>query len=312
MTLRRPWIFIILYSAFGTISFPASAQGPATGSQPAAAPDRHAMTIGPGDLLDLTVFNVPELILKVRVDSKGIVSLPLLGDVSLSGMTVHDAQLAIVSELVERELVRKPQVSLLVEEFATQGITVYGEVNTPGIYPLMGPHSLYDAISVAGGLTFKAGHTVTILHAGDQDLPKVIELSGGRPRDRENVSLYPGDTVIVSRAGVIYVLGEVNKPGAFLVEDNTSMSLLKAVALAGGSTKTASLKHVILIRKSSGSTVELEISLDQIYHSKAADVPLDAEDIVFIPLSNIKLYGPMGLQGAIQAAVYSIYAVELH
>jgi polysaccharide export outer membrane protein len=270
------------------------------------------MTIGPGDLLDLTVFNVPELILKVRVDSEGIVSLPLLGDVKLAGMTVRDAQLAIARELVDRQLVKNPQVSLLIEESANQGITVYGEVNTPGIYPLVGPHKLYDAISAAGGLTLKAGHVVTILHTGRQDHVEVIDLLGGGAPEQKNVPIYPGDTVIVSKAGVVYVLGEVNKPGAFLMEGNSSMSLLKAIALAGGSTKLASLKHTILMRKSSGTEVEIEISLDKIYHAKAADVQLHAEDIVFVPLSNVKYYGAMGVQGAIQAAVYSVYAVELH
>ena len=311
MTLRRPWIFLLLFSALGRSSFSALAQGTATGSQPVAAPDQSTITIGPGDLLDLTVFQVPELILKARVDSKGIVNLPLIGDLELAGMTVREAQLAIVRELVVRQMVKSPQVSILIEEFATQGITVYGEVNVPGIYPLMGPHKLYDAISAAGGLTLKAGHTATILHAGRPDRQEVIDLSGGGPSDRKNIPIYPGDTVIVAKAGVVYVLGEVNRPGGFLMEDNTSMSLLKAIALSGGSTKVASLKHVILIRKSKGTMVETEVSLERIYHGKAADVPLNAEDIVFIPQSNVKYYGQMGLQGAIQAAVYSVYAVEL-
>jgi polysaccharide biosynthesis/export protein len=304
-------MLLLLLSALGS-SHPIFGQEARSGSPAATVPDQGAITIGPGDVLDLTVFHVPELVLKVQVDSKGIVSLPLLGDMTLAGMTVRDAQLSIARKLVERHMVKNPQVSLLIEEYATQGITVYGEVNAPGVYPLMGPHKIYDAISAAGGLTTKSGHTVTILHARQQDRPEVIDLSGNGPPDRENVSIYPGDTVIVSKAGVVYVLGEVNKPGAFLMEDNTSMSLLKAIALAGGSTRIASLKHVILVRKSSGTTVKTEISLDQISHAKATDVPLHAEDVVFVPLSNIKNYGAMGLQGAIQAAVFSVYAVEEH
>jgi polysaccharide biosynthesis/export protein len=305
-------MLLLLLSAIGNSSYPVFAQQAGSSVQPAALPDQSAITIGPGDVLDLTVFHVPELILKIQVDSKGIVSLPLLGDMTLAGMTVRDAQLSIARELVERHLVKNPQVSIFIEESATQGITVYGEVGAPGIYPLMGPHKLYDAISAAGGLTDKSGRIVTILHARSQDRQEVIDLSGKEPLDRKNVPVYPGDTVIVSKAGMVYVLGEVNKPGGVLMEDNTSMSLLKAVAVAGGSTRLASTKHVILIRKSSGTTVEMEISLDRIYHGKAIDVPLKAEDIVFVPLSNLKNYGTMGLQGAIQAAVYSVYAVELH
>ncbi len=281
-------------------------------SQPATVTDQSAIAIGPGDLLDLTVFDVPELVLKVRVDANGVVSLPLMGDLKLAGMTVRDAQRFIARELVEQKMVKEPQVSLFIEEFATQGITVYGEVNTPGIYPLMGPHRLYDAISAAGGLTLKSGATVTILHATQRDHPQVITLSDANPVEHADVTIYPGDKIIVSKAGVVYVLGEVNKPGAFLMEDNTSISVLKATALAGGTTKLASLKDSVILRKSPQGTVETRISLDKIYHGKASDLELQAEDIVFVPLSNVKSYGAMGLQGAIQAAVYSIYAIEVH
>src|ERR1700720_1797492 len=91
-----------------------------------AAVEQAALSIGPGDLLDLSVYHVPELLLKVRVDSNGYVSLPLVGDMKLSGVTVREAQMRIAHKLVELDLVKKPEVSLFVEEFATQGITVYG------------------------------------------------------------------------------------------------------------------------------------------------------------------------------------------
>jgi polysaccharide export outer membrane protein len=285
-------------------------------SQSATVADRSAITVGPGDLVCLTVFDVPELVLKVRVDAGGSVSLPLIGDVKLAGMTVRDSQQLIARELVARQLVRVPQVSLLIEEYATQGITVYGEVNTPGVYPLMGPHRLYDAIAAAGGLTIKAGRTVTILHVGRRDHPEVITLSNensaGHSAGQGDVRIYPGDTIIVSKAGVVYVLGEVNKPGAFIMEDNTSMSLLRATALAGGTTKVASLKHALILQQSPQGPVQTEVSLAKISHGKASDLQLHAEDILFVPVSNLKTYGAMGLQGAIQAAVYSVYAVELH
>jgi polysaccharide export outer membrane protein len=295
---------------------PGWAQTAARDTQPATIADQSAIVIGPGDLLDLTVFDVPELVLKVRVDGNGCVSLAFLGDVKLAGRTVGDGQRLIASELVKRQLVKIPQVSIFIEECATQGITVYGEVNTPGIYPLMGPHHLYDVISAAGGLTLKSGRTVTVLHARQRDHPEVVDLggepAGKNPLAHADVEVYPGDTVVVSKAGMVYVLGEVNKPGAFLMEDNTSISVLKATALAGGTTRLASLKGSMILRKSVSGTSQTRIPLDRIYHGKASDLPLHAEDIVFIPLSNVKNYGAMGLQGAIQAAVYSVYAAELH
>jgi polysaccharide biosynthesis/export protein len=312
MTFFRCWICVLVLGVIGPGSSIAWGQGAVDSSQSATVTDQSAITIGPGDLFDLTVFDVPELVLKVRVDSSGGVSLPLLGDVRLAGMTVRDSQRLIARELVARQLVKDPQVSLFIEEFATQGVTVYGEVNTPGVYPLMGPHRLYDAISAAGGLTMKAGRTVTILHAGHRDHPEVITLSNETSIGRSDVRIYPGDTIIISKAGVVYVLGEVNKPGAFVMENNTSMSLLKATALAGGTTKIASLKHALILKESPQGPVQTEVSLDKISHGKASDLQLHAEDILFVPLSNLKNYGTMGMQGAIQAAVYSIYAVELH
>lgn len=152
---------------------------------------------------------------------------------------------------------------------------------------------------------------MTILHAGQKGREEVIDLSGEGSLERADVTISPGDTILVSKAGVVYVLGEVTKPGAFLMENNTSMSLLKAIALAGSTTKIASLKHAMILRKTSQGTVQIEVSLDKIYHGKSADLPLHAEDIVFVPLSHWKNYGAMGIQGAIQAAVYAVYAVEL-
>ncbi len=289
----------------------AAAQDSKVGLNSVAAVDQAALSIGPGDLLDLSVYHVPELLLKVRVDTNGYVSLPLIGDMKLSGVTVRDAQLRIAHKLVDLDLVKQPQVSLFVEEFATQGITVYGEVNTPGIYPLLGPHTLYDAISAAGGLTLKAGHTVTVLHAGQPRTEEVIDLPADGTPGKSDVMLAPGDTVAVSKTGVVYVLGEVNKPGAFLMENNTTMSLLKAVALAGSATKVASLRHVYIIRKGDDGTTETEVRLDRLNHS-VPDIQLHAEDIVFVHLSNLKNYGAIGIQGAIQAAVYSLYAFQMH
>ena len=279
-------------------------------SQPTKTVDQSAITIGPGDLLDLSVFDVPELILKVRVDSSGMVNLPLLGDLKLAGITVRDAQLLIANKLVEQEMVRKPEVSLLIVEFATQGTTVSGEVNTPGIYPLMGPHRLYDAISAAGGLTLKAGRTVTITHAGQKDHPEIITFPEGTSFEQANVTIYPGDTIIVSKTGVVYVVGEVSKPGAFLMENNTTMSFLKAIALAQGTTKLASLKHTLILRKATTGTLVYEVPLNKVYKGEASDLQLRAEDIVFVPTSNVKTYGAIGLQGAISAAIASIYVLR--
>jgi polysaccharide export outer membrane protein len=311
MRIFKFCIQVLLLSILGFSSHHSWAQSaPTNNLENSKTPDQSAITIGPGDLLDLTVFDVPELILKVRVDSNGMVNLPLLGDLKLAGMTVRDAQLLIANKLVEQEMVKKPEVSLLIEEFATQGTTVSGEVNTPGIYPLMGPHRLYDAISAAGGLTLKAGRTVTVVHARQKDRPEIITFPEGTSLEQANVVIYPGDTIIVSKTGVVYVVGEVAKPGAFLMENNTTMSFLKAIALAQGTTKLASLKHALLLRQTPAGTLQYEVPLNKIYKGEASDLQLRAEDIVFVPTSNVKTYGAIGLQGAVSAAVASIYVLR--
>lgn len=309
MRIFKLCLYVLLLGVLG-ISYYGRAQDTSGSHLQTRASDQSAITIGPGDLLDLSVFDVPELILKVRVDSHGMVSLPLIGDLKLAGLTVRDAQLLIANKLIELEMVKKPEVSLLIAEFATQGTTVSGEVNSPGIYPLMGPHRLYDAISAAGGVTVKAGRTVTIVHAGQKDHPEVITLPEGTSFEQANVMIYPGDTIVVSKAGVVYVVGEVTKPGAFLLENNTTMSFLKAIALAQGTTKLASLKHTVVLRKTASGTLQYDVPLNEIYKGKAPDMQLRAEDIVFVPTSNVKNYGAIGLQGAISAAVASIYILR--
>jgi polysaccharide export outer membrane protein len=311
MKVFRNCLYALLVGIIGACLPIMRAQTAPQGARTGDVQPPGATTIGPGDLIDISVFDVPELILKTRVDSNGMVSLPLIGDMKFEGMTVSEAQKAITNELVRQELVLQPAVSVFIEEYATKGITVYGEVGTPGIYQLFGPHRLYDAISAAGGLTAKSGQMVTILRDGQKDREQVIDLSSDVALDQKNVPVFPGDTVVVSKAGVVYVLGEVNKPGAFMLENNTSISLMKAIALAGSTTKTSSWKHVVIVRKSTEGTVQMEVSLDKIYHAKAGDIPLKPEDVIFVPSSNLKVYGPMGIQAAIQAAIFTIYAYEL-
>jgi polysaccharide export outer membrane protein len=311
MKVFRYCLYALLVGHIGACLLIMRAQTVPLGAQTGEAQPLAATRIGSGDLIDLSVYDVPELILKVRVDANGMVSLPLIGDMKLEGMTVSEAQKAITDELVRQELVLQPAVSVFIEEYATKGITVYGEVGTPGIYQLFGPHRLYDAISAAGGLTAKSGQIVTILRDGRSDREQVIDLSADGKLDQKNVPVNPGDTIVVSKAGVVYVLGEVNKPGAYMMENNTSISLMKAIALAGSTTKISSGKHVVIVRKSTEGTLQMEVSLDKIYHAKAGDIPLKPEDIIYVPSSNLKVYGPMGIQAAIQAAIFTIYAYEL-
>lgn len=275
----------------------------------AAQSNQSVPTIGIGDLLDIVVSDAPELTVRVRVSESGIVSLPLVGDVRVAGLTVKQAQESLARLLVAGDLVRHPLVSILVEQFATQGTKILGEVAQPGVYPLLGPHRLLDSISAAGGLSPKAGHSVTILREGSESKQIKIELPSDLKTLEDNVVIYPGDTVIVSKAGVVYVVGDLNRPGAFLMENNTTVTLLQAIALAQGTTKTASLSRAVIIRRDAAGPKEIPAGLDRVLKAKAPDQNLQPDDIVFVPTSQAKNYTYRGIEAIVQAATgMAIYA----
>ena len=283
------------------------AQTPSEKPAESARQDQSNMTIGPADLLDILVYDVPELVLKVRVSEAGEITLPLVGDLKVSHHTVKEAQDQLAEALVEKNLVLHPQVSILITEFATQGITVMGEVLQPGIYPLLGPHRLFDAVAAAGGLSPKAARAVKIMHRSAPDKAIDIEL----PQDlvsssSSNVPLEPGDTVVVSKAGVVYVVGEVNKPGGFLMENNTRMSVLQSLALAQGTTKMANTKGAMIVRRSPSGMQEIPVQLNKIMEAKATDRLLMSDDIVFVPSSKAKSLGKRAADAAVGSAVAAV------
>jgi polysaccharide export outer membrane protein len=271
---------------------------PATQQQPAGAETSPEMMIGPGDLLEISVFGAPESIKTVRVSSDGSVTYPFIGTVHLADMTVRQAEAAMAKKLDEGGYFNKPNVSILVKEYATQGISVLGEVQKPGIYPLMGPRQLFDAISVAGGLTPKAGRTATIIRRGHPDHPETVPLTSSND-PANNPSIYPGDTVSISKAGIVYVVGNVNMPGGFVME-NPELSVLQAVALAQGVKPDSSTNNTKLIRKGRDGQQEIPIKLKDMLASKAPDVQLRADDILFIPSSPGASAAKRGLQAALQ------------
>lgn len=299
MRLRLPLIAIALLS--GSMA----AQQVPTPSHPGDGANRGqaALQMGPGDLLEINVYRVPELAIKTRVDEQGSANLPLVGKLQFSGLTVSEAEELLASTLVERGLVLKPQVTIFVDEYATQGVTVLGEVNQPGTYPLFGPHRLFDAISAAGGLTPRASSTITLIHHGDTTHPQHLNYAAIKADLGMDVALEPGDTIVVDKAPVIYVVGDVNKPGAFLMENNSELTVLRAIALAQGATHTAALSKASIVRKTPDGTVQIQLRLDRIMHGNASDFALRADDIVFLPTSKVKASAKRGVEAALEATV---------
>lgn len=290
---RKFVFFLFLWTLVGVLRVSAQnvlpVSSPAAAREPLSGPVAHPLQISAGDLLDLNVFDTPELSTKLRVDEHGAVTLPLAGVLPMSGLTAEEAAHAVEARFRESDILKDPHVSVTMLEYATQGVTVLGEVKNPGIYPLLGAHGVLDLISAAGGVTPNAGKAVTLTHRADPDHPEIVNVAS-KPGSTAtfNVDVRPGDTIMVSHAGIVYVLGDVGKPGGFLIENNDRLTVLEAIALAQGTNRTASLNHARLIRKTDTGREEVPVPLKKILASNAPDQMLADGDILFVPSSAAK------------------------
>ena len=267
---------------------------PLAGSlEQASAPTANSSTlaIGPGDEVDITVYGAPDLSGHARVNADGNISMPLIGYVRLAGLSSSEAEAAIENQLHQNNIVNDPQVSVYVKDYTSSGISVSGEVARPGFYSALGPHRLFDVLQAAGGPTDKADNKVVISHR-DQDPKDATTLTISKdPAEMaaNNVVLRPGDTVVVPKAGIIYVLGEVNRPGGFVLNSTGGITVLEVVAVAGGPTHVASPGKTRLLRRTeNGGFQEQQIDVKKLLRGKAHDVPVRDQDILFIPSSAIK------------------------
>lgn len=280
------------------VSQPQTAPPAENAAQPQSTP---AIEIGPGDLLDVIVFDTPELSGHLRVTQDGFINMPVLGRVDLNGLNTDQAARKLEAEMRSRNLMKEPHITVFIVEYASQGATVSGEVRTPGVYPTLGQRRLLDMLAVAGGITPTAGKIVSIIHRDDPNHPEDIQLQGtpAKLAAQKNPQILPGDTVIVAKAGVVYVVGDVGKPGGFLVDNNERLSTAQALALAGGANKTAALSKTRLIRKVAGGHEEYQLDLRKLMEGQQADLKLNDGDIIWVPSSNLKTFGYRGIEAAI-------------
>lgn len=269
--------------------------------------------IGVGDLLKVTILGAPESDQEVRVGSDGSIGLNFVGPVTVAGLTTEKAQAAIAKKLVAGGFFTDPQVSVFAKEYATQGVSVLGEVQKPGVYPVLGARNLFDVLSLAGGTTQKAGRVVSVTHRDDPKASTNVLLSNDPTESiHSNIEVFPGDTVVVSRAGVVYVVGDVHKPSGVLMDHGTDMTVLEAIAMAEGTLPSAALNKAKLIRKTpAGGRQEIPLNLKDMLASKAPDVRIQAEDIIFVPGSAAKSAGKRTLEAIISTASgLAIYGVR--
>jgi polysaccharide biosynthesis/export protein len=270
-------------------------------SMAAGEADASLVKLAPGDLIELSVYNVPELSTKARVGSTGDVYLPLIDYVHVGDLTVDEAQAVIEKRLEDGGFVRKAHVAIFVDESGSQGVTIIGEVVRPGIYPALADRKLYDFISAAGGLTAAAERKISVIRQHGRGLTLTVELPRNLADDlKDNVSVFPGDTITVPRAPIIYVVGDVGHPTGLLI-DNGSLTVLQAIALAGGTNHTAKMSGARIIRKGSAGMTETKVPLKKMLEAKAPDMTLQADDILFVPLSGARVAASQALQAAVTA-----------
>ena len=163
-----------------------------------------------------------------------------------------------------------------------------GEVSRPGVYSALGAQRLLDLIQTAGGLTSKAGRTVTVTHRDDPKHPTTLTLSNDPAKTAENnIEILAGDTIAVSKAGIIYVVGEVNRPGGFVMEDN-KITASQVLAMAYGPTRTATLDGTKMIRHTPEGLKDIRLPLKKVLEGKIADIDLQPDDIIWVPSSKTK------------------------
>lgn len=270
-----------------------------------------SLLIGPGDLVQLDVIDTPELEQQVRVSDAGTVTLAFLGEMKIAGETPSAAAAFIAKGLVDKKVMKAPQVTLKIVEYATQEVSVLGQVRNPGSYAVATPQPILKVLALAGGLTDIADRHVTIKRHDTSTKVSYYLANNADEALADGVLVYPGDIVVIPKAAFIYVMGDVARPGGYAISTNDShVTVLQAVAMAGSANKTAIQSHVRLIRTNATGTNETAIRLDAIEKGKQPDVTLEANDVLYIPFSWVKNAAVNASTIAASTSSAAIYALK--
>jgi polysaccharide export outer membrane protein len=295
----------------------------------ASVPDQYR--IGAHDAIEIEVFGVETFSGTFRVEDTGDVALPLLGSVEAAGNTTRELEELIETRLRET-FMKDPHVTVHVSEVLSHGVSVIGSVRQPGVYQVTGRSTLLEVLALAEGLTEGAGNTVFVVRpASDRVMeasPRVIQDSlmsqeyDSLPRSHDgevfevdlgrlleyggtdaNLEVLPGDIVQVRPAGLVYVVGEVNRPGGFTIPPGAPMTVLQALAMAEGLGGTANADGAVIVRQAEdGSRHELPISLEEVLDGSIPPPPLRPRDVLFVPKNGSKAFG-MGVVNALVGMV---------
>jgi polysaccharide export outer membrane protein len=254
----------------------------------------HDYRLGPGDVIKIEAPQAPEINgLSVRITGPGTVTIPLLGDLQLGGLSTAEAEDLMAQRL--GKYVHTPQVSLFIQDYASQEITVTGAVAKPGVYPIQRPRTLVEVLSMVGGLTGDAGSNISVNTTAPDpstgqpaphrlliDLDELV-----KNQNAQALVLGGGDSVYVPEAGVFFVEGAIAKPGSYPLRPGTTV--LKAVTVAGGPKWEAVEANVRIIRHDDGGIPrELNVDLASVKNEGAPDTLLEDGDVVIVDTNDVK------------------------
>lgn len=250
-------------------------------------PGPRDMHLDAGDLIQIHIFGTTDYNPTVRVSLDGSIQVPLGGVIPVAQLTLHQAADAIAERLESAGMYRDPQVTVQLIESPNQIITVTGEahgvVNTTG-----GQRHLYEVLAGAGGLPATASHTITIERPG-LDQPIIVDLGSDPAHStRANVPVFPHDTIVVSKVGVVYLLGAFRTPGAIPLQQNTPLTLMQATSLGMGSLFEGKYDDLRIVRTIGLERKVVRVDLAKIMKGSEPDPVLQPDDIVFLPTSTLK------------------------
>ena len=264
--------------------------------------------LGPGDLIAVHLYG-SDYAPVARVSIDGSVQLPLIGTVPLNGLTIHEAERLIAERLVAAGMYRNPQVTLQLTESPNQMATVTGELH--GVVPVVGQRRLFDVLASAGGLPATASHMITI-HRPGIDQPIVVDLGTDPAQsDKANVPIFPRDTIVVARTGVVYVLGAFKTQGAIPLQQNSPLTLMQVAAVSGGPGFEGKFGDLRLIRTIGVERKVVHVDIKRVINGKDPDPVLQTDDIVFLPSDSMKAAIKSGGLGTLLGFA-SILIVAVH
>jgi polysaccharide export outer membrane protein len=312
--------FLVLASLFVSAQVPRPALiplaqgsgggGPTSGG---AAGSIGGLSDGPitaGETVHINVFDAPDFSLITRVSESGDIPFPILGQVHIEGLNSASAAQMLAKELKDRNLMLDPDVTVTVDSSST-GITLLGEVRSPGIYPPPGKHQLSDLLAAAGGLTSNTGRIIEITHQHEPGKPVFVSWDPTM-HNTENFDrpVSAGDQVLVRACGIAYVGGNVLRAGAYSLCGSPNVTLSEVMALAGGVAPNSATSKTFLVRaQPDGTKVVEQIDMKKVLTSRVADPIVHEDDIIYISPSPLKeiLKGALAFALSVSPSLLYLY-----